>query len=267
MPTFHVVVLAIVQGLTEFLPISSSGHLALVPLLADWADQGPLIDVAVHVGSLLAVTVYMWRDVILLLRGGGDLLRWRASREARLAGLLLIASVPVFVAGFLLLQSGAVGSLRTIGVIAAANLIFALLLYVSDRRPTDRGVDDIGFGRAIAIGLAQALALVPGVSRSGVTMTAARFLGVERTEAARFSMLLAIPTILGAGAGAGYEIYRSGDLVLRETALIAAGLSFVTALLAIWGMMAWLRRMTFTPFVAYRVALSALLFALIWQAS
>lgn len=266
MSIVQIVILAIVQGITEFLPISSSGHLNLVHLLTALPDEGALIDVAVHIGSLAAVLIYFHRETWSLVAGGIDLLRLRWSARARLAALLMAASVPVFAAGFGLLASGAVDGLRLLWIVATANLVFAALLYLADRFPTGGGVEDIGWGRAILIGLAQICALVPGVSRSGVTMTAARFMGISRTESARFSMLLAIPTILGAGAASAYEIYRSGDVTLQGDALLAAALSFVAALLAIWAMMRWLRTMSFTPFVVYRVALSVVLFAVLWFA-
>lgn len=257
------IVLAVVQGITEFLPISSSAHLNLVHLLSDWRDQGALMDAAIHAGSLVAVIIYFWRDVVMLTGGALDLARGRMTPPARLLLYLVLASVPVFIAGFVLLSSHAIDMVRTLGVIATANLIFAALLYHADRTPGKERLGEVSLGEAMMVGLAQMLALVPGVSRSGVTMTAARYLGISRTEAARFSMLLAIPTILGAGAGAGLEIYRTGDVALADQALIAAVLSFVTALIAIWAMMAWLRRMSFTPFVIYRVALSLILFAII----
>lgn len=263
MSTTQIIVLAIIQGLTEFLPVSSSGHLNLVHLLTIWPDEGPLIDVAVHFGSLVAVLIYFWRETIMLIRGALDLARGRWSGEAKLFSYLALASVPVFIAGALLLYGGWVSDLRTVAVVAVANLVFAILLHFADRCPQRQDMDGIGLSRALVIGLSQILALIPGVSRSGITMTAARFMGITRTEAARFSMLLAIPTILGASAGSGYEIYRSGDIALQQHALLAAVLSFATAFVAIWGMMAWLRRASFTPFVVYRVLLSAALLAVV----
>ena len=153
--------------------------------------------------------------------------------------------------------------MRTIAIIATANLIFAILLYIADRNSGEKPMGEIGLPQAMLIGVMQILSLIPGVSRSGVTMTAARYMGYSRTEAARFSMLLAIPTILGAGAGASLELYKSGNAVLQGEAVVAGGLSFITALVAIWAMMAWLKHMSFTPFVVYRLALSVLLFAVL----
>ena len=261
MSLLQIVILALVQGITEFLPISSSAHLNLVHLLTPFPDQGPLVDVAIHLGSLVAVMIYFWRDMIMLLQGALDLVRGRYSAKARLLTWLVLASVPVFIVGFVLLKSGAVDAMRTIAIIAVANLIFAALLYHADRYPDRKSMAEITFGEAILIGASQILSLIPGVSRSGITMTAARYLGFDRAQAARFSMLLAIPTILGAGAGASLEIYVSGNIALQHEALVAGALSFVAALASIWAMMKWLQTMSFTPFVIYRIVLGVALLA------
>lgn len=255
MSILHLVVLALIQGITEFLPISSSGHLALVPLLTDWPDQGLMIDIAVHVGTLGAVMLYFWRDVIGMLRGLWMLLRGRSDSYAKLAGLIILATLPVIGAGYALEKYGT-DSLRTLDVIAWATLIFGIVLWIADKTGmTLRRVEHLGLSDGILIGLAQVLALIPGTSRSGITMTAARLLGMERTDAARFSMLLSIPTILGAGTLAGLELYERGDAQLTSDAVVAGGLAFLTALVAISVLMAWLRRSSFTPFVIYRIVL------------
>lgn len=255
MPVLHIVVLALLQGVTEFLPVSSSGHLALVPVLTDWPDQGLVMDVAVHVGTLGAVVLYFWRDVLGMGRGVLLALGGRPDRHARLAGLIVLATIPVMLAGYGLNRYG-VDGLRSLNVIAWATLGFGLVLWLTDRvGMTVRRIEHLGLGDAVIIGLAQVLALIPGASRSGLTMSAARILGMERTDAARFSMLLSIPTIIGAGALKGLELYRSGDARLTADALTAAGLSFIVALVTIFFLMAWLKRSGFTPFVIYRVLL------------
>ncbi len=258
----QLVVLALVQGLTEFLPVSSSGHLALVPLLSDWPDQGLKIDVAVHVGTLLAVLVYFWRDVGVMLAGAGRLLTGRGGPGARMVVHLIIATIPVVIAGLLLkdlIESG----LRNLEVIAWATLGFGLLLGLADRvGMTVRRVEHMTWGDALILGLAQALALIPGTSRSGITMTAARFLGYERPEAARFSLLMSIPTITAAGLLVGLDLYEMGDWAITREALIAAGLAMVSALAAVALMMAWLRHAGFLPFVIYRVLLGLGLLAI-----
>jgi undecaprenyl-diphosphatase len=260
----QLIVLAVVQGITEFLPISSSAHLILVPYVTGAADQGPLIDVAVHVGTLGAVILYLWRDVIRMLAGLGRALRGRADPGARLALQLVVGTLPLVAAGYL--DSRYLGdTLRSVEVIAWATLGFGILLWVIDRSGmTVRRIEHLGYGGALFIGLSQVLALIPGTSRSGITMTAARLLGFERAEAARFSMLLAIPAIVAAGTLAGYDLYRTGDAQLTADAFVAGGLALVTALVAIVAMMGWLRRASFLPFVLYRIALGGALLAWIY---
>jgi undecaprenyl-diphosphatase len=254
-PILHIVVLALVQGITEFLPVSSSGHLVLVPIFAGWPDQGLIIDVAVHVGTLGAVVLYFWRDIFSMLRGLLMVSRGRNDPYAKLAGLLVLTTIPVIAAGYGLKHYG-IDGLRSLNVIAWTTLGFGIVLWITDEvGMTLRRVEDLGISDALIIGFAQVLALVPGTSRSGITMSAARLLGMERSDAARFSMLLSIPTIIGAGTLAGLDLYRAGDARLSGDALLAAGLSFVTALIAITLLMAWLRRSSFAPFVVYRIVL------------
>ena len=261
MPVLHIVVLALIQGVSEFLPVSSSGHLALTPLLAGWPDQGLTMDIAVHVGTLGAVMLYFWRDIAGMLSGLLMAARGRSDPHARLAGLIVLATIPVIGVG-LLLNSYGVDGLRSINVIAWATLGFGIVLWITDKAGmTLRRVEHLGIGDAIIIGLAQVLALIPGTSRSGITMSAARMLGMERADAARFSMLLSIPTILGAGTLAGLELYQSGDARLTSDAFLAAGLAFIAALISIAVLMAWLKRSSFTPFVIYRIILGCGLLA------
>ncbi|MBT3990464.1 MAG: undecaprenyl-diphosphate phosphatase [Rhodospirillaceae bacterium] len=271
MPFTQILILAAVQGITEFLPISSSGHLILVPKLGGLADQGLLMDVAVHVGTLLAVMLYFWRDMIgmtgALIRTFGQVAnRRRFDPEYWLFLKLVLATLPVIVAGFLVNKyMGA--DLRTLEVIGWATLGFGILLYISDKmNMTVRQMEHISFGGAFFIGLMQVIALVPGTSRAGITMTAARFLGVERQDAARFSLLLSIPTIIGAGVLKGYELYKSGDPVLLNDAVTVAGLAFLFALIAISLLMVWLRRASFTPFVIYRILLGGALVGIAYYA-
>ncbi len=263
----HIVVLALVQGITEFLPISSSAHLILVPTLTGWPDQDLVIDVAVHVGTLGAVMVYLWRDLYEMLLGLGQMAKRHKSPGGRLLGLLILATIPVMIAGYLL-NDYATTLFRSVEIIAWTTLVFGVLLFAVDKLSMQvRRIDHMGWGAALFIGASQVLALVPGTSRSGITMTAARMLGFERRDAARFSMLLSIPTILGAGVLKGMEIYRAEDAQLGRDAILSAGLAFVAALAAIALMMAWLKRASFTPFALYRVALSAFLLYWIYFAS
>ncbi len=259
MTLIQIVVLAVIQGITEFLPVSSSGHLALTPILLGWRDQGLIIDVAVHVGTMGAVIIYLWRDVWTMLQGLARLAGGQVDDGARLAGLVLIASIPVIVAGFAVkLWLG--DALRTPAVIGWSFIGFGLLLYGGDRLGlTILKIEHMKSGGALMIGLAQVLALIPGASRAGVIITMARMMGFERRDAARFSMLLSIPAIAGAGTLAVLDLIESGDAALQADAVLAALLALVAALLAITVMMSWLRRASFTPFVYYRIAVGALI--------
>ncbi len=255
----QLLILAIVQGLTEFLPVSSSGHLVLVGEFFG-TDQGVAIDVAVHIGSLLAVLVYFYRDVGFLLKGLADLVRGRATDARRIFLLLALASVPLVVVGFILVTSGAVDAMRTTAVIAWMTIVFAGVLWLADRYGAQRlAFRDIGIVDAVLVGIAQCLALVPGVSRSGITMTASRALGFRRTEAARFALLLSIPAILASAGGIALDLEGSAADFFSRDALTAAGLAAVAAFVSIAFMMWLLRRVGMTPFVVYRLALGVVL--------
>ena len=272
MPFVHILVLAAVQGLTEFLPVSSSGHLLLVPYFMGWSDQGRIIDVAMHIGTLLAVVIYFWRDVFGMTRALGRSFTLAArgrpmDKEFWLILKLIVASIPAVAAG-VAIEHYFPDGMRDISIVAWTTIIFAILLYAADKMfMTIRRMEHISYLGAFFVGCFQALALIPGTSRSGATMTAARILGVERSEAARFSFLMAIPTILGAGLLEGYKLYKSGDMSLLHDAVIGGMLAFVFGLAAIAFMMAWLRRASFTPFVVYRLCLGALLMWIVYGAA
>lgn len=264
MPLLQLVILAIIQGVTEFLPISSSAHLILAPLaIEDWRDQGPLIDVAAHVGSLGAVLIYFRSETAMLFRGGVDAARWRKSADRRLFLFIGAATVPLLLFAAILVALDLTDALRSPYVVGWASIVFGGLLWHADRAPARKeGLERIGFGEAMAIGLAQMFSLFPGASRSGVTMTAARYLGWTRTEAARFSMLLAIPTILALGAFAGIELMRAGAPADLRAASGVAALSFVAAYAGIAVLMRWVQSLSFTPFVAYRLVFGAIILLL-----
>ena len=255
------ILLALIQGITEFLPISSSGHLILLPELTGGADQGQAIDVAVHVGTLFAVMLYFWRDVGRLFRGGLHVVSGRVrTDDARLFLLLAIATIPVVMAGFVLKMSGLSDALRSIKVIGWTMLIFGLVLYWYDRvSPVVRREAEFSLRDAIIMGLWQAVALIPGTSRSGATITGARMLGFNRYDGAKLAMLMSIPTIAASGVLLGADVIGTADMGLIRDASLAAGFAFAAALLALTLMMRLLDAVSFTPYVIYRVVLGLIL--------
>lgn len=263
MPILHLALVAIIQGITEFLPVSSSGHLILLPGLTGLEDQGQVIDVAVHLGTLGAVVLYFWADVRRAFFG---LFRLpdMSDPDARLALGLVVATIPVVIAGLLMKITGLDDALRSVAVVGWATLIFGLVLYWADQyRPVTKTDDQWSLKDAITMGLWQVLALIPGTSRSGITITGARFLGYAREDAAKLAMLMSIPTILASGALLGLEVAATMDTAAMRDSLIAAAFAFVAALAALHFMMVLLRSVSFTPYVIYRVflGLALLVFA------
>ncbi len=264
MPIEQIVLLAVVQGLTEFLPVSSSGHLILLPVFSGWADQGLVTDVMVHIGSLFAVIVYFWRDVLRIIAGTFELLRGQKSENSRLALCIAVGTIPAILFGLVLKTYGLTTLLRNVELIAWNAIIFGILMLVADRYGRqEKNIGDFGVKQAIIVGLAQALALIPGTSRSGITMTAARSMGFERTESARFSFLLGIPAIAAAGGLTILDFIETGEGVPLD-ALYAAALTFVSALIAITFLMRLVGRIGLTPFAIYRFILAAVLFAYVY---
>jgi len=258
--SLQVVVLAIVQGLTEFLPISSSGHLVLVPKAFGWSDQGMAFDVAVHFGSLAAVLTYFRGDIAALMEGGGQLLSGKlASFDAKLALALALGTVPAAVAGSLLgVWIG--DNLRSPSVIVVTLSGYGILMLLADRfGRKERVLINLGFKDALLIGLAQALALVPGTSRSGVTITAAMALGFQRTDAARFSFLLAVPVILLATAYEIAVLLRADTAIAWGQLMIGAVISGIVAYLSIQFFMRFVNRVGLLPFALYRLILAAVI--------
>jgi len=265
MSLVYLVVLALVQGITEFLPISSSAHLILAPSVLGQADQGPLIDVMAHAGSLIAVLVYFWRDILNVAQGKLALLTGKVTPGGRLALLVAASMPPVFIVAGGLYAFDLVDALRSPAVIAASTLIFALPLWLADRYGQQTvEIETMSFKQAVLIGVAQLFALIPGASRSGVTMTAGRALGLKRSESARFSMLMAVPVIAAFGLVSGLELARGAEAGAGLTdGLIVAGLSFLAAWAAIAILMKLVDRIGFLPFVIYRIALGLGLIALL----
>lgn len=259
MPFLTLVILAVVQGLTEFLPVSSSGHLVLVHNLMGDAEkaweENLMMDVAVHVGTLFAVLLYFKKDIteMLFLRNISLILR------------LIIGSIPVIIAGFILHQIKP-DFMRSLEIMAWATILFGILLWVADmREKRSKMIQEMSFLDAILIGIAQCFALIPGTSRSGVTMTAARFLGFTRTESAKFSLLLSIIALAGAGVLLGKDVMEAEDAALTQAVFWAAGLAFISALASIAVMMKFLERFSFSVFATYRILLGSALLYLLYQ--
>ncbi|MBT8431121.1 MAG: undecaprenyl-diphosphate phosphatase [Altererythrobacter sp.] len=284
MTLFQQLLIAIVQGITEFLPISSSGHLILIPYLTDLPDQGPLIDVAVHVGSLLAIIVYFFKDVVVLARGGFASVGIGASApnapaERRLFWWIVIGTIPAVLFG-LSIKMGAfnglaenvfgieivdgdlMNSIRFVDLIAVNLIFYGVLLGIADKVGKEVKVfEEMSWRDGLIVGLAQALAIIPGTSRSGVTMSSARFLGYKRVEAARFSFLLSIPAVAGAGVLIVPEIFEAGTNLAWD-ALWAGIFTFIAAFATMAFLMNFLKKASMMVFVVYRVILGAALLAI-----
>lgn len=267
------ITLAILQGITEFLPISSSAHLILPSYLLGWTDQGLAFDVALHIGTLLAVISYLRSDIILLCNSwlasslsliNGQQLPVEQKSTAFIAWMILLASIPAAASGLLFREM--IGtSLRTPLIIAIATIVFGILLgWAEFSSKKTRQLSGLKISDALWIGIAQAIALIPGTSRSGITLTAALLLGFDRTSAARFSFLLSIPVIAGAGAILSIELISS-EQQQNWTLLITASIaSFSCAMLCIHYFLALIERFGLWPFVIYRLLLGCLLCWLIW---
>ncbi len=256
-------VIAIVQGITEFLPISSSGHLILIPYFTDFPDQGPLIDVAVHIGSLLAIILYFRKDVIGLARGGfASVGLAQDPAQRKLFWYVLAGTIPAVAIGLFLKLGGYLESFRVTDLVAINLIVYGVLLGVADRWGRQvKAYEDLTLRDAVLVGIAQAAALIPGTSRSGATMTMARFLGYERVEAARFSFLLAIPAVAGAGLLAALDL-ADATARMQLDAIITGAFTFLAALATMMFLMNFLKKASMLVFVIYRVALGVALLAI-----
>lgn len=263
MDFIQIVVLAILQGLTEFLPISSSAHLILVPVIVGWQDQGLAFDVAVHVGTLTAVVAYFRKELQVMSRDWAEsLVRRQTVGDSRLAWAVLFGTIPVGLAG-LLLGDLIEEHLRSTLVIAVTTILFGLLLGWSDKTgKRQRSEHSITWKDVFIIGCAQAIALIPGTSRSGITMTAALMLGLTREAAARFSFLLSIPVIVLAGGLKTLELSTSEGRVDWLAIVLGAAISGVSAYLCIHFFLKLLERIGMMPFVIYRLILGVILLLL-----
>ncbi len=260
MDLIQAIVLAVVQGLSEFLPISSSGHLILVPHFLGWPDQGLAFDVAIHMGTLLAVLLYFRRQLGAMTSAWvASVLRRQHSRDSRLAWQILAATVPVGLAG-LLFADYIETNFRQPLLIAGTLTFFGILMYAADRwGPSGRDEYDLSWPQALAIGCAQALALVPGTSRSGVTMTAGRGMGLSRASAARFSFLLAVPGTAAAGAYEGYKLLTSDAPITWGPMVVGIVFAALSGIACIHFLIGFLGRIGLLPFTIYRLLLAAVI--------
>ncbi len=266
MQTWQAIVLGIVQGLTEFLPISSSGHLLLVPWLFNWhfllenPGLNKTFDVALHLGTFVAVVAYFWREIVRLIGAWVRSIARRslADPEARLAWLLIVSTIPAALVG-VLFEDFITERLGRPWMIGVAMIVFAGFMYLIDHiAKLDRDMDDLSWFDALLIGVAQALALLPGVSRSGITMMTGLVLRLDRESAARYSFLMSIPVIGGAAAFKGLEVARDGLPAGTATPFLAGMVAAaVSGLAAIWFVLAYLKRHNFNLFVVYRIVVGA----------
>lgn len=256
----HIIWLALVQGLTEFLPVSSSAHLILVPQLLGWPDQGLAFDVAVHLGTLLAVVAYFRHDIVTLFLAWINSITQRVmTPEARLAWGVILGTIPAGLVG-LAFKDVIEVHLRSPLVIAVTTILFGLLLLLADRRSKlNRDEYSLGWQDFLVIGGAQAMALIPGTSRSGITITAALLLGLTREAAARYSFLLSIPIIVLSGLSVTKDLVESAAPVDWMTLVLGSSIAAASAFFCIHFFLAFINKMGMTPFVIYRLLLGVLL--------
>jgi undecaprenyl-diphosphatase len=259
METLHILLLALVQGITEFLPISSSAHLILAPKIFGFSDQGLAFDVAIHIGSLLAVMSYFRKELRLIITDFFGSLGQpeKATENSQLGWMILIATIPIIFTG-LAFKSFIELHMRTALMIAIPTILFGLLLYWADvQGKKDRDVSSMDWKDALIIGLFQSIAIFPGTSRSGITMTAGLILGLSRKASSEFSFLLSIPTIIMSGVFVTYGLITSNEQVIWGELLAGAALSFFAAYLCIHLFLSFIERCGMLPFVIYRLILGA----------
>ncbi len=261
----QIIVLSLIQGITEYLPISSSGHLILVPAVTGWADQGVVTDMVTNLGTLFATIIFFWRDVVSMFWGFLDLIKRRSTLNSKLVTNVIIGTIPIIVAGIILKATHLDSYIRSPLLVGINSIVFGILLYAADAYGLFRHtVRDLTWRTSLIIGFAQMFSLSPGTSRSGVTMTAGRALGYVRPEAARFSFLLSIPAnaaasifIIGNALKSGESI--SGPVILTGILTFFIGLGTITILMRL------IRTNSFLPFVIYRVILGGVLLGMLYS--
>ncbi len=259
MNTFQIIVLGIIQGLTEFLPISSSGHLILVPKIFGYTDQGIVFDIAVHLGSLFAVALYFRGDLCTMLSSVFSFQKNNSNRDLKLFLYLITATIPAVFVGYFL-SDLIDGQLRNPLIIASTLSFFGALMWIADKKSVRKDtIYKLDFPKVVIIGIAQSIALIPGTSRSGITMTAALFLGLKKEDAAKFSFLLSIPIILLASCYKFFQILSNGIHVIWGELFIGAAVAFIVAYFSIGIFMRIIRNYGLVPFAIYRIILGVVI--------
>ena len=249
--SIEILILSAIQGISEFLPVSSAAHLVLISKYYEFNNQNLLIDICLHFGSLIAIIFYFRNDLIHIIKNKAFLIK------------ILIGTIPIIPVGYILYQTGLINSLRNLEVIGWTSLIFAFLLYMSDKNEGKRKIEkDFTNKSAIIIGLFQVLALIPGVSRSGITITSGRFLGFERFDSAKISFFLSIPTLAAASILGFYNIYKEGSAELNFLAIIAVIFSFIFSYFTVAIFLNFIKKFSLNVFIIYRIILSLILLAI-----
>ena len=249
----EILILSIIQGVSEFLPVSSAAHLIIVSQYYEFINQSLLIDICLHLGSLLAIIFYFRKDLISFVKNRNFLIK------------ILIGTVPIIPVGYILYQTGLIEQLRSLKVIGWTSLFFGVLLYISDRSKMDKKIEtSFNNQSAIFIGLFQTLSLIPGVSRSGITITSGRFLGFNRFDSAKISFFLSIPTLSAASTLGIYNIYKEGSVELNFLAIIAVIFSFIFSYITVSFFLKFIQKFSLNLFILYRIVLSLFILGIVY---
>jgi len=249
----EILILSAIQGISEFLPVSSAAHLVLVSKYYEFANQNLLIDICLHLGSLLAVIIYFRNDLFNFVKNRSFLTK------------ILIGTIPIVPVGYIVYQTGLIGHLRNLEIIGWTSLIFGILLYISDKSKVTKKMEtEFTNKSAIFIGLFQVLALIPGVSRSGITITSGRLLGFSRFDSTKISFFLSIPTLVAASAIGIYNIYREGSTELNFLAIVAVIFSFIFSYITIALFFNFIKKFSLNVFIIYRIALSLFILGIVY---
>jgi len=260
MPLLLIIILGLVQGTTEFLPISSSAHLILVPYLLEIDNQGLVIDICLHIGTLLAVVIYFRKELIDYIQAIPSLFRLNTTAAAQDLKKLILATLPIIFVGGLVFLFGISNVLRNLSIIGIATIFFGLLLYFADIKKGDcNSISNSSFRNIFIIGCSQILAIIPGTSRAGIVYTSSRFFNISRIEAAKFSMLLSIPTIIISSFVPLIQLIKEPNIEITFYALLSIIIAFVTAIISINFLLKWVANHTMLPFVIYRLILGTII--------